>query len=1084
MQRAMTRIAIECEWRYIGCTERIGHHEFEVSGPVNKYIVIFQQDTYEWNVQLTVEIGYKNSCHKSEQSYDAFLEKLKLAIKNSMVRDWYKCVWISDSQSLWLSREVYSEIYMAENELRAFVSKVMIDNFGAEWHDRPEFSKLSASIELNADNVKRNVPNFANIDVNLYTVTLEGLMDTVQSDIYTDAMSSDSEVQKRIKSKIFSTTQLDKMKSALDFLRNQYTKKYNIWDKFFIPFIDKPEEFQTSLTSFIANRNHVAHNKLLDYSAKEKMLYDTHAFRGYIKEAVRKFDSENRSEEVEETLQAIEDQKEYEREAHLEIVQSEAGISIRDRKKILALFREVIRDIYRDIHEILYFNEVLDVNEINSLKDEMDEQLLFTIFNGRQELLNVYGLVDIDDSEGATSVLKISVVGGNDEDVATESIEYVNGVVCSKRLLNQAVGKSLRTHNLKPKKGAQVMRKNEKITALYERLSRDDFGKDDDQQRESNSISNQKAMLEEFAARQGFTNIVHFTDDGISGTCFDRPGFLAMMKEVEAGNVEYLCIKDMSRMGRDYLKVGQIMEILRQRGVRLIAINDGVDSARGDDDFTPFRNIMNEYYARDTSRKIRSTFQSKGKSGKHLTGTVIYGYLWNEARDQWLVDPEAADVVKRIFAMTIDGYGPYQIASKLKSEKVLIPSAYLAQHGEGVNKNKTFKDVYGWGSSTICNILEKREYLGHTINFKTRKHFKDKKSHYVPEDEWTIFENTHEAIIDQQTFDLVQKIRGNVRRYPDGWGEAAPLTGLLYCADCGGKMYVHRTNNGKRISQYTCSQYSKVPVGKLCTTQHRINEDVVLSLVSEMLKAIAEYAKHDRAEFVRVVQEAQSSQQTAEVRKQRTRLATAKQRVSELEVLLCKIYEDNILGKLSDSRYATLDAQYEKEQSELTAEISVLEKAVKSYEKHEKDADRFIALIDKYENFDKLTIAMLNEFIEKILVHERDRKGSIQTTQEVEIYFNFVGRFVPPAFGEVELTPEELEEIRKREERKDRLHQNYLKRKASGAQKRYEDKIKGRKKAEIEAKKAAIRAEDIAKGVFVPVSSLPQREPMKGVQTA
>ena len=658
------------------------------------------------------------------------------------------------------------------------------------------------------------------------------------------------------------------------------------------------------------------------------------------------------------------------------------------------------------------------------------------------------------------------------------------GVVCSKRLLNQAVGKSLRTHNLKPKKGAQVMRKNEKITALYERLSRDDFGKDDDQQRESNSISNQKAMLEEFAARQGFTNIVHFTDDGISGTCFDRPGFLAMMKEVEAGNVEYLCIKDMSRMGRDYLKVGQIMEILRQRGVRLIAINDGVDSARGDDDFTPFRNIMNEYYARDTSRKIRSTFQSKGKSGKHLTGTVIYGYLWNEARDQWLVDPEAADVVKRIFAMTIDGYGPYQIASKLKEEKILIPSAYLAQHGEGVNKNKTFKDVYGWGSSTICNILEKREYLGHTINFKTRKHFKDKKSHYVPEDEWTIFENTHEPIIDQQTFDLVQKIRGNVRRYPDGWGEAAPLTGLLYCADCGGKMYVHRTNNGKRISQYTCSQYSKVPVGKLCTTQHRINEDVVLSLVSEMLKAIAEYAKHDRAEFVRVVQEAQSSQQTAEVRKQRTRLATAKQRVSELEVLLCKIYEDNILGKLSDSRYATLDAQYAKEQAELTDEISALEKAIRSYEKHEKDADRFIALIDKYENFDKLTIAMLNEFIEKILVHERDRKGSIQTTQEVEIYFNFVGRFVPPAFGEVELTPEELEEIRKREERKDRLHQNYLKRKASGAQKRYEDKIKGRKKAEIEAKKAAIRAEDIAKGVFVPVSSLPQREPMKGVQTA
>ena len=621
--------------------------------------------------------------------------------------------------------------------------------------------------------------------------------------------------------------------------------------------------------------------------------------------------------------------------------------------------------------------------------------------------------------------------------------------------------------------------RNEKITPLYERLSRDD-----ELQGESNSISNQKQMLEDFARRNGLPNPTHFTDDGISGTRFDRPGFLAMMEEVEAGRVEAIVIKDMSRLGRDYLKVGQVMEVLRQRGVRLIAINDGVDSLKGDDDFTPFRNIMNEFYARDTSRKIRSVFKSKGMSGKHLTGTVIYGYLWDEKREHWLVDEEAAEVVRRIFSLTLEGYGPYQIACKLSADRIEIPVVHLARFNEGVNRSKPVKDPYGWGSSTIVNILKKREYLGHTINFKTRKHFKDKKSHYVSEDEWTIFENTHEAIIDQQTFDLVQKIRSNVRRYPNGWGEAAPLTGLLYCADCGGKMYVHRTNNGKRISQYTCSQYSKVPVGKLCTTQHRINEDVVLSLVSEMLKAIAEYAKHDRAEFVRVVQEAQSSQQTAEVKKQRIRLATAKQRVSELEVLLCKIYEDNILGKLSDSRYATLDAQYEKEQSELTAEISVLEKAVKSYEKHEKDADRFIALIDKYENFDKLTIAMLNEFIEKILVHERDRKGSIQTTQEVEIYFNFVGRFVPPAFGEVELTPEELEEIRKREERKDRLHQNYLKRKASGAQKRYEDKIKKRKKAEIEAKKAAIRAEDIAKGVFVPVSSLPQREPMKGVQTA
>ncbi len=642
------------------------------------------------------------------------------------------------------------------------------------------------------------------------------------------------------------------------------------------------------------------------------------------------------------------------------------------------------------------------------------------------------------------------------------------GVVCFRRLLNQMIWKSPKTYN----EERRIRMDTRMITALYERLSRDD-----DVEGESNSIQNQKKLLEEYAKQHGFPNPVHFTDDGISGTCFDRPGFLEMMKQVEAGRVEYLCIKDMSRLGRDYLKVGQIMEILRQKGVRLIAINDGVDSARGDDDFTPFRNIMNEYYARDTSRKIRSTFQSKGKSGKHVTGLVIYGYLWNETRDQWLVDEYAAGVVKRIFQMTINGMGPYQIAAKLKEEQILIPSAYLATHNEGVNKSKTFKDVYGWGSSTVVNILDKREYLGHTVNFKTRKHFKDKKSHYVPEDEWLIFENTHEAIIDQETFDLAQKVRSNVRRYPDGWGDVAPLTGLMYCADCGGKMYVHRTNNGKRISQYTCSKYTKVPCGTLCPTQHRINESVVLELISDLLKAIAEYAKHDRDEFIRVVQEAQDSHIAADVKRQKTKLNTAKQRLNELEVLLCKIYEDNILGKLPDARYATLDAQYAKEQATLKAEVATLEDFLANHEKNKKSAERFISLIEKYENFDNLTIAMLNEFIDKILVHERDRKGSRETTQEVEIYFNFVGKFVPPTYAEAELTPEELEELRKREERKDRLHQNYLKRKASGAQKRYEDKIKAKKKAEMDAKKNAIRAEDVARGVFIPVSNMPKLEP-------
>ena len=617
--------------------------------------------------------------------------------------------------------------------------------------------------------------------------------------------------------------------------------------------------------------------------------------------------------------------------------------------------------------------------------------------------------------------------------------------------------------------------RNEKITPLYERLSRDD-----ELQGESNSISNQKQMLEDFARRNGLPNPTHFTDDGISGTRFDRPGFLAMMEEVEAGRVEAIVIKDMSRLGRDYLKVGQVMEVLRQRGVRLIAINDGVDSLKGDDDFTPFRNIMNEFYARDTSRKIRSVFKSKGMSGKHLTGTVIYGYLWDEKREHWLVDEEAAEVVRRIFSLTLEGYGPYQIACKLSADRIEIPVVHFARFNEGVNRSKPVKDPYGWGSSTIVNILKKREYLGHTINFKTRKHFKDKKSHYVSEDEWTIFENTHEAIIDQQTFDLAQKIRSNVRRYPNGWGEAAPLTGLLYCADCGGKMYVHRTNNGRRISQYTCSNYTKVPCGTLCPTQHRINESAVLTLVSDTLRAIAEYSRNDRTEFIHTVQETQVAQQSADISKKRRRLAAAQKRAGELEKLICKIYEDNALGKLPDARYRALDAQYAKEQDALEIEIAELEKAVTGYEQSQKSVEKFIALIDKYENFDTLTNTMLNEFVEKILVHERARKGSQDTTQEIEIYFNFLGRYIPPSLQPVPLTPEEQEELRKKEERKDRLHQNYLKRKASGAQKRYEDKIKAKKKAEMDAKKALIRAEDMKKGVFSTIGQLPKEEPRKG----
>ena len=570
------------------------------------------------------------------------------------------------------------------------------------------------------------------------------------------------------------------------------------------------------------------------------------------------------------------------------------------------------------------------------------------------------------------------------------------------------------------------------MTALYERLSRDD-----ELNGESNSISNQKKLLEQYAKEHGFTNLVHFTDDGISGTRFDRPGFLAMMKEVESGKVGTILIKDMSRMGRDYLKVGQYMELLRQNNVRLIAVNENVDSFREDDDFTPFRNIMNEWYARDTSKKIKSTFKAKGKSGKHVASTTPYGYL---------KDKDDPNVWK--------------------------------------GRVEEIKDPYGWGSSTVAGILKKREYLGHTVNFKTRKHFKDKKSHYVSEDNWTVFENTQEAIIDQETFDNVQRIRSNVRRYPDGWGEAHPLTGLMYCADCGSKMYVHRVNNGKRVPQYTCSAYSKVPVGTLCQTQHRINADVVMELIKELLKAVAEYSQLNREEFLETVKKAQTSQQSSEITRLKNRLAEAKKRVQELEKLICRIYEDNILGKLPDERYTILDGQYSKEQKNLSAEIADMEAELSGYEEGRRSAEKFIALVDKYQNFDELTTYMLNEFVEKIVVHERDRKGSIETTQEVEIYFNFIGKYLPPHFGEVEMTPEEIEEMKKREARKDRLHQNYLKRKANGKQQEYYERTKAKKKAEMDAKKEEIRQEDIAKGVFIPVSLLPPAEPKKGVASA
>ena len=623
---------------------------------------------------------------------------------------------------------------------------------------------------------------------------------------------------------------------------------------------------------------------------------------------------------------------------------------------------------------------------------------------------------------------------------------------------------------------------------IYIRLSKEDLkkGKDD-----SNSVKNQRDLLNDFYRRNidEFESITEYVDDGHTGTDANREDFQRLLADVMNGKINCVIVKDLSRFARNYSDAGSLIDnLFVQMGVRFISLAENVDSYKNPDSVSniivPITNVMNEFYARDTSRKIRSVFKSKGMSGKHLTGTVIYGYLWDEKREHWLVDEEAAAVVRHIFALAMEGYGPYQIATKLSEEKIEMPAVHLARYGEGVNKNKAFADIYRWSASTVVEILKKQEYLGHTVNFKTRKHFKDKKSHYVDESEWTIFENTHEAIIDQETFDNVQRIRGNARRYPDGFGEAHPLTGLMYCADCGGKMYVHRTYNGKRVPQYTCGQYGKYPIGSLCPTQHRIKAEAVLTLIADMLRAIAEYSRNDRAEFIRTVQETQAAQQTADISKKRKRLAAAQKRAGELEKLICKIYEDNALGKLPDARYKALDAQYAKEQDALEIEIAELEKAVTGYEQSQKSAEKFIALIDKYENFDTLTNTMLNEFVEKILVHERARKGSQDTTQEVEIYFNFVGRYIPPALQPVPLTPEEQEELRKKEERKDRLHQNYLRRKANGKQKEWEERYTAKRKAQVEAAKAAIRAEAMEKGIFTTISQLPRQEPCKATLPA
>ena len=605
-----------------------------------------------------------------------------------------------------------------------------------------------------------------------------------------------------------------------------------------------------------------------------------------------------------------------------------------------------------------------------------------------------------------------------------------------------------------------MARKSERYPALYERLSHDD-----ELQGESNSISNQKRILEDYAEQQGFANCVHFTDDGISGTRFDRPGFQKMIDEVKADRISVVIVKDMSRFGRDYLQVGTYMEVLRKHDTRLIALNDSVDTLKGDDEFTPFRTIMNECYARDTSKKIRSAFQAKNLAGKHTSSSVPYGYLKSEQdKNQWVIDPVAAPIVQRIYRMAMEGKGPYQIANILSNEHIEIPAYYHQKLGIGLWKTREIKSPYRWGSSTIVHILTNPSYLGHTCNFKTRKHFKDKKSHYVDQDQWNIIKDTHEPIIDQETYDTVQRMRAGIRRYPDGWGEVHPLAGLLYCADCGSPMYIHRTGNENRTANFSCSGYGKIPVGSKCASGHWVNADSVMKLIQETLREIVRFSKEDEEEFACIVRSEIENRQSSEMKGQKTRLTACQKRLDELETLLCKIYEDNILGKLPDKRYQILEAQYTKEQEALEAEIDSLQKKVDEYEQEQKSADKFIALVKKYQNFEELDAVMLNQLIYKIFVHERDYKGVANSPQTIEIYFNFVGKFGMQEINSP--SEEERAALEEKERLRQKRHEAYLRRKASGWQDAYYQKTKAAKKAGIDAKKEAIRSEDRAKGVY------------------
>lgn len=560
-----------------------------------------------------------------------------------------------------------------------------------------------------------------------------------------------------------------------------------------------------------------------------------------------------------------------------------------------------------------------------------------------------------------------------------------------------------------------------KLTILYERLSQDD-----ERAGESNSITNQKRILSEYAEKHGFRNIVHMVDDGVSGTRFDRPSFTKMMDEVAAGNVGAVIVKDLSRFGRDHLRVGLYTESLREHGVRFIAVQDNVDTANGEDDFTPFRNIINEWAARDSSRKVKAVMKNKGMSGKRLTTVPIYGYTYDpDDKTKWIVDPEAAAVVRRIYQLTIGGMGPHEIAKALSVDKVERPSYYMNRRGI-VPYKYPMDTPYVWNGSTVSSIISKPEYTGATVNFRSYKaSYKDTHTKKAPKDDWVVFPDTHEAVIDSETWETAQRLRKTVKR-TDSLGEANPLTGKLFCADCGARMYNHRKPyetphyypDGRVYTRcpsdiYACSTHSRGnrKFEKACSLHH-IRTAVVRELVLDTLRRVNTYVRGNEDEFVRKVRETSVIQQDETVKAHRKRIIKNEKRIAELDVLFRKTYEDNATRKLSDERFAQLSGAYESEQAELKAQNAMLQAEVDSFDADSVKADRFIELLEKYTDFTELTAPMINELVDRIVVHEAD-KSSGKRIQRVDIHLSFIGAFDIPV---PEPTAEELEAERKLDE--------------------------------------------------------------------